>query len=96
MDPDEKLVLKVREDVETRPIEENVQSVGVSEEEQVFFTENDDETEEQIWERKINVTIEQIDAISEKNVDEFTNFTQKLRRTNQTMLDNLNTQNYSN
>ena len=96
MVPDEKLVLKVREDVETRPIEENVQSVGVSEEEQVFFTENDDETEEQIWERKINVTIEQIDAISEKNVDEFTNFTQKLRRTNQIMLDNLNTQNYSN
>ena len=32
MDPTEKLVLKIREDVETRPIEVNVQSAGVSEE----------------------------------------------------------------
>ena len=48
MDPCEKLVLKIREDVETRPIEVNVQSAGVSEEEQVFFTEEDNETEEQI------------------------------------------------
>ena len=52
MDPTEKLVLKIREDVETRPIEVNVQSAGVSEEEQIFFTEEDNETEEQIWKRK--------------------------------------------
>ena len=32
MDPKEKLILKIREDVETRPIEVNVQSAGVSEE----------------------------------------------------------------
>ena len=51
MDPTEKLVLKIREDVETRPIEVNVQSAGVSEE-HIFFTEEDNETEEQIWERK--------------------------------------------
>ena len=38
--------------METRPIEVNVQSAGVSEEEQVFVTEEDNETEEQIWERK--------------------------------------------
>ena len=38
--------------METQPIEVNVQSAGVSEEEQVFFTEEDNETEEQIWERK--------------------------------------------
>ena len=38
MDPAEKLVLKIRADVETQPIEVNVQSVGVSEEEQVFFS----------------------------------------------------------
>ena len=44
MDPNEKLVLKIREDVETRPIEVNVQSAGVSEEEQFFFTEEDNET----------------------------------------------------
>ena len=46
MDPTEKLVLKIRADVEPQPIEVNVQSAGVSEEEQVFFTEDDNETEE--------------------------------------------------
>ena len=95
MDPTEKLVLKKREDVETRPIEVNVQSAGVSEEEQVVFTEEDNETEEQIWERKkqsqkglkVPEPIIQIDAISDNSVDEITNFTQKLRRTNQILLE---------
>ena len=71
MDPTEKLVLKIRADVETQPIEVNVQSAGVSEEEQIFFTEEDNETEEQIWERKrqsktglkVAETAIQIDAI---------------------------------
>ena len=61
----------------------------------VFFTEEDNETEEQIWERKrqskeglkVTETVIQIDAISETVVDEFTNFTQKLRRTNQILLE---------
>ena len=95
MDPTEKLVLKIREDVETRPIEFNVQSAGVSEEEQVFFTEEDNETEQQIWDRKLQSkkglmvpeTVIQIDAISENTVEEITNFTQKLRRTNQILLE---------
>ena len=95
MDPTEKLVLKIREDVETRPIEVNVQSAGVSEEEQVFFTGEDNETEQQIWERKqqskkglmVPETVIQIDAISENTVEEITNFTQKLRRTNQILLE---------
>ena len=95
MDPTEKLVLKIREDVETRPIEVNVQSAGVSEEEQVFFTEEDNETEEQIWERKkqskkgimVAETVIQIDAISENIVENITNFTQKLRRTNQILFE---------
>ena len=95
MDPTEKLVLKIREDVETRPIEINVQSAGVSEEEQVFFTEEDNKTEQQIWERKqqskkglmVPETVIQIDAISENTVEEITNFTQKLRRTNQILLE---------
>ena len=94
MDPTEKLVLKIREDVETRPIEVNVQSAGVSEEEQVFFNEEDSETEEQIWERKqqskkglvVPETVIQIDSISKNTVEEITNFTQKLRRTNQILL----------
>ena len=95
MDPTEKLALKIRADVETQPIEVNVQSAGVSEEEQVFFTEEDNETEEQIWERKrqskeglkVTETVIQIDAISENVVDEITNFTKKLRRTNQLLLE---------
>ena len=95
MDPTEKLVLKIRADVETQPIEVNVQSAGVSEEEQVFFTEEDNETEEQIWERKrpsktglkVAETAIQIDAISENVVEEITNFTLKLRRTNQILLE---------
>ena len=95
MDPTEKLVLKIREDVETRTIEVNVQSAGVSEEEQVFFTKEDSETEEQIWERKqqskrglmVPETVIQIVSISENTVEEVTNFTQKLRRTNQILLE---------
>ena len=95
MDPTEKLVLTIRADVETQPIEVNVQSTGVSEEEQVFFTEEDNETEEQIWERKrqsktglkVAETVIQIDAISKNVVEEITNFTQKLRRTNQILLE---------
>ena len=95
MDPTEKLVLKIRADVETQPIEVNVQSAGVSKEEQVFFTEEDNETEEQIWERKrqskaglkVEETVIQADAISENVVEEITTFTQKLRRTNQILLE---------
>ena len=95
MDPTEKLVLKIREDVETRPIEVNVQSGGVSEEEQVFFTEEDNETEQQIWERKqqskkglmVPETVIQIDAISKNTVEEINIFTQKLRRTSQILLE---------
>ena len=95
MEPTEKLVLKIRADVETQPIEVNVQSAGVSEEEQVFFNEEDNETEEQIWERKrqskaglkVPESVIQIDAISENIVEEITNFTQKLRRTNQILLE---------
>ena len=67
----------------------------MSEEEQVFFTEEDNETEEQIWERKrqsktgpkVAETAIQIDAISGNVVEEITNFTQKLRRTNQILLE---------
>ena len=63
---------------------------GVSEEEQVFYTEEDNKTEEQIWQRKrqskeglkVAETVIEIDAISANVVDEVTNFTQKLRRTN--------------
>ena len=51
-DPKDKLVMKIREDVQTQPIEINVQSAGVAQEEQIFYTNDDDETEEQFWARK--------------------------------------------
>ena len=51
-DPKEKLVMKIREDVQTLPIEINVHSAGVSQEEQIFYTNADDGTEEQYWARK--------------------------------------------
>ena len=95
MDPTEKLVIKIREDVGTQPIDVNVQSARVSEEEQVSFTEEDNETEEQIWERKkqsekglkVPEPIFQIDVTTENSVDEITNFFQKLQRTNQILLE---------
>ena len=51
-DPKNNLVMKLREDVQNVPIEINVQSAGVSQEEQIFYTKDDDETEKQYWARK--------------------------------------------
>ena len=50
----EKIHLKIREDVPTTPIEFTTSSSDVADEEQIFFTQTDgqDETEEQILERK--------------------------------------------
>ena len=50
--PKEKFVLRIREDIPTTPIELNVQSAGVTEEDQIFYTDDDEETEEQLWQRK--------------------------------------------
>ena len=50
--PQEKLVLRIREDITTTPIELNFQSAGVTKEDQIFYTDDDEETEEQLWQRK--------------------------------------------
>ena len=50
--PKEKLILRIRKDISTTPIELNVQSAGVTEEDQIFYTDDNEETEEQIWQRK--------------------------------------------
>ena len=50
--PKEKLILRIREDISSTPIELDVQSAGVIEEEQIFYTDENEETEEQIWKRK--------------------------------------------
>ena len=60
---------------------DEVQSDGASEEKQVFFTEDDNKTDEQNWERKkwsktgpkVDDTVMQIDAISENIVKELKN-----------------------
>ena len=44
--------MKIREDVQTLPIEINVQSAEVAHEDQIFYTNDDDETEEHCWARK--------------------------------------------
>ena len=50
----EKILLKIREDVQTTPIEVSTSSSDVADEEQFFFTQPDsqDETEEEILQRK--------------------------------------------
>ena len=45
-DSKDKLVVEIREDAQTFPIEINVQSAVVSQEEQIFYTNGEDETEE--------------------------------------------------
>ena len=52
VDPKDKLVMKIREDVQTLPIDINIQSAGISQEEQNFYTNDEDETKEQYWARK--------------------------------------------
>ena len=46
------MVLRIGEDIPTTLIELHVQSTGVAKEEQIFYTEYDDETEEQTWQWK--------------------------------------------
>ena len=50
----EKISLKIREDIQTTPIEVTTSSSDVADEEQVFFTQtdNDNESEEQSLEKK--------------------------------------------
>ena len=50
--PKEKLILRIREDISTTLIELNVQLAGVTEEDQIFYTDEGKETEEHFWKRK--------------------------------------------
>ena len=93
-DPKDKLVMKIREDVQTLPIEINVQSAGVSQEEQIFYT-NDDETEEQYWARKWTIrknpatdepTVT-IQTLSTNLVKQHPDIQVRLRKTNQIFIE---------
>ena len=46
------MIVRIGEAISTTAVELHVQSAGVSEEEQIFYTEDDNETEEQIWQSK--------------------------------------------
>ena len=57
MDPNEKIILKIREDIPTKPIEVNIESTGIAQEEEVFFdpTDQQETTENELWKRKEEV-----------------------------------------
>ena len=57
MDPNEKRILKIREDIPTKPIEVNIESTGIAQEEQVFLdtTDQQETTEKELWKRKEEV-----------------------------------------
>ena len=54
MDPNEKIILKIREDIPTKPIEVNIESTGIAQKETVFFDPTDqlETTEKKVWKRK--------------------------------------------
>ena len=94
-DPKDKLVIKIREDVQTLPIEINVQSAGVSQEEQIFYTNDDNETEEQFWARKEairkNPAIDEptvtIETLSTNLVKQQPDIQVRLKKTNQIIIE---------
>ena len=57
MDPNEKIILKIREDIPTKAIEVNIESTGIAQEEQVFFNPADPQetTEKELWKCKEDV-----------------------------------------
>ena len=67
--PKEKLVLRIRQDIPTTPIELNVQSAGVTEKDQIFYTDDDEETEEQLWQRKKEARSNPTNQIPEFTLD---------------------------
>ena len=54
MDHNEKIVLKIREDIPTKSIEVNIEPTGIAQEESVFFdtTDQKETTEKELWKRK--------------------------------------------
>ena len=87
--------MQIREDVQTLPIEINVQSAGVSQEEQIFYTDDDDDTEEQYWARKEairnNPAIDEptvtIQILSTNLVKQHPDIQVRLRKTNQIIIE---------
>ena len=53
-DPNEKTILRIREDIPTKPIQVNIESTGIAQEEKVFFepTDQRETKEKEHWTRK--------------------------------------------
>ena len=87
--------MKIREDVQTQPIEINVQSAGVSQDKQIFYTNDDDETEEQYWVRKkairenpaIHEPTITIQTLSTNLIKQQPEVQARLRKTNQIIIE---------
>ena len=54
MDPNEKIILKIREDIPTKPVEVNIESTGIAQEETTFFepTNRQETTKNELWKRR--------------------------------------------
>ena len=54
MDPNEKTILKTKEDIPTKPVEVNIESTSIAQDEPVFFdtTDQQETTEEEVWTHK--------------------------------------------
>ena len=54
MDPNEKIISKIGEDIPKKPIEVNIESTGIAQEEPVLFdtTDQQETTEKELWTRK--------------------------------------------
>ena len=75
VNPVEKLEMSIRNDIQTRAIEVNIQSSGIVEEEQIF--PDDESDENKLWEEKQNVRNQaqtETHNDPENNVTEFQHF----------------------
>ena len=55
INPVEKLEMSIRNDIQTRAIEVNIQSSGIVEEEQIYILPDDEFDENKLWEEKQNI-----------------------------------------
>ena len=55
VNPTEKLEMNIRNDIQTKAIEVNIQSTGIVEEEQIYILPDDEIEENQIWQETLNV-----------------------------------------
>ena len=55
VNPVEKLEMSIRNDIQTRAIEVNIQSSGIVEEEQIYILPDDEFDENKLWEEKQNI-----------------------------------------